>query len=76
MEMRKFIIDLHSDGSMTWAEYTDPTSEEDRDYLCSKVMDSVAKELDTLPWASCSPSVKLAYLSGAASMAAKLRKAL
>lgn len=23
MEMRKFIIELHSDGSMTWVEYVD-----------------------------------------------------
>lgn len=24
MEMRKFIIELHTDGSMIWAEYTEP----------------------------------------------------
>lgn len=24
MEMRKFIIELHTDGSMTWAEYSEP----------------------------------------------------
>lgn len=76
MEMRKFIIELRSDGSMTWAEYTQPNSDEDRNYLCSKAMDSVAKELDTLPRATWSPGVKLAYLAGAASMAEKLRKAL
>ena len=24
MEMRKFIIELHTDGSVTWAEYSEP----------------------------------------------------
>lgn len=24
MEIRKFIIELHTDGSMTWAEYSEP----------------------------------------------------
>lgn len=24
MEMRKFIIELHTDGSITWAEYSEP----------------------------------------------------
>lgn len=24
MEMRKFIIELHTDGSMLWAEYSEP----------------------------------------------------
>ena len=24
MEMRKFIIELHTDGSMTWNEYSEP----------------------------------------------------
>lgn len=24
MEMRKFIVELHTDGSMTWAEYSEP----------------------------------------------------
>ena len=24
MEMRKFVVELHTDGSMTWAEYTEP----------------------------------------------------
>lgn len=76
MEMRKFIVELHTDGSMTWTEYTDPHSKEDRDYLCSKAMDSVARELDTTPLVTCSPGIKIAYLSGAASMAEKLRKVL
>lgn len=26
MEMRKFIIELHTDGSMTWNEYEEPKS--------------------------------------------------
>lgn len=75
MEMRKYIIEMHGDGSMTWAEYTNPNNKEDRDNLCSKAMDRVVKELDMLPWAKCSPCVKQAYLSGAASMAKKLCKA-
>ncbi len=24
MEMRKFIVELHTDGSMTWADYAEP----------------------------------------------------
>lgn len=76
MEMRKFTIELHSDGSMTWAEYTQPNSEEDRNYLCSKAFDRVAAELDTLPLSNYSPGSKLAYLLGAASMARKLLSAL
>lgn len=76
MEMRKFIIELHGDGSLTWAEYTEPNSKEDLEYLFSKAMDSVKAELCTLPWANCQPSVKAAYLSGASSLAKKMCKAL
>lgn len=76
MEMRKFVVELHTDGSLTWAEYTEPNSKEDLDYIFSKALDSVTAELDILPWVNCLPAVKAAYVSGAASMVKKLRKVL
>lgn len=75
MIMRKFIIELHTDGSMTWAEYTEPHSQEDRDLICSRAFQSVAEDLDTFPCCHFSPAAKAAYLAGAASMATVLRKA-
>lgn len=38
MEMRKFVIELHADGSMTWAEYSEPR---DADELLRLIKDSV-----------------------------------
>lgn len=76
MEMRKFVIELHSDGSMTWAEYTEPSTKEDRDYLCGRAFKDVSGYLDTYPASRWPPKVKAAYLAGAASMAEKLRKIL
>lgn len=76
MEMRKFVVELHTDGSLTCAEYTEPNSKEDLEHLFSKAMDSVEAELYTLPWADCQPSVKTAYLSGASSLAKKMCKVL
>lgn len=32
MEIRKFIIELHPDGNMTWCEYEDPEYSEKRAY--------------------------------------------
>lgn len=76
MEMRKFIIELHTDGSMAWAEYTEPHNEEDCDHICSKAFQSVSEDLDTYPCCLYTPSARTAYLAGAARMAGLLRKAL
>lgn len=32
MEIRKFIVELHPDGKMTWCEYEDPKDSEKRAY--------------------------------------------
>lgn len=76
MEMRKFVIELHSDGSMTWAEYTEPSTKEDRDYLCGRAFKEVSGYLDTYPAGLWSPEVKAAYLNGASHMMDVLRHVL
>lgn len=32
MEIRKFIVELHPNGKMTWCEYEDPEDSEKREY--------------------------------------------
>ena len=76
MEMRKFIIELHPDGSMSWAEYAEPINKEERDRLFSEAFRSVSEEVDTYPVCSYTPAAKAAYLAGAARMASILRRAL
>ena len=76
MEMRKFVVELHTDGSMTWSEYTEPISREDRDDICSRAFHRVADDLETFPCCHYTPAAKAAYLAGAARMSAILRKAL
>lgn len=76
MEMRKFIIELHTDGSMTWSEYTEPNSREDLDLICSRAFQRAADCLETSPCCNYSPDAKAAYLAGAARAAAILRKTL
>lgn len=76
MEMRKFIIELHSDGSMTWAEYTEPSTKEDRDYLCGRAFKDVSGYLDSYPASLWPPEVKAAYLNGASHMMNVLRNVL
>lgn len=76
MEMRKFIVELHPDGSMSRAEYAEPLNKEERDRLFSEAFRSVSEELDTYPACSYTPAAKIAYLAGAARMASILRRAL
>ena len=76
MEMRKFIVELHTDGSMTWAEYAEPLDKAERDRLYGQAFASVAEELDTHPERCQTPAAKAAYLAGAARMASVLHKAL
>lgn len=76
MEMRKFVIELHTDGSMTWAEYTEPSSKEDRDYLCGKAFQEVAEKLQNYPCSLWPNEVKASYLNGASNMMDVLRKLL
>lgn len=81
MEIRKFIIELHTDGSMTWSEYTEPNSREDLnskdlDFICTRTFQRAADCLKTLPWSECSPAARAAYLAGAARAAAILRETL
>lgn len=76
MEMRKFIIEMHTDGSMTWAEYTEPMNKDDRDYLCGKAFQELASKLETYPTSLWTLEVKAAYLNGASHMMDILRKAL
>lgn len=76
MEMRKFIVELHTDGSITWAEYVEPMNKEDREYVCGKAFQEVASKLETYPSRLWPPEVKAGYLNGAAHMMDILRKAL
>lgn len=76
MEIRKFIIELHTDGSMTWAEYVEPMNKEDRDHVCGKAFQEVAEQLNTYPASLWAPEVKAAYLNGASHMMDILRKVL
>ena len=76
MEMRKFIIELHTDGSITWAEYVEPVLKEDRDRLCGAAFQELAEELNTHPASLWAPEVKARYLNGAARMMDILRKRL
>ena len=76
MEMRKFIVELHTDGSMTWAEYAEPLDKAERDRFYGQAFASVAEELDIYPACCQTPAAKAAYLAGAARMASVLHKAL
>lgn len=76
MEIRKFIVELHTDGSMTWAEYVEPMNKEDRDYVCGKAFQEVASKLETGFASLWMPEVKAAYLDGAVNMKDILRKVL
>ena len=76
MEMRKFIVELHTDGSMTWAEYTEPLARKERDRVCGEAFQEVAKHLDTYPASLWAPEVKAGYLNGASHMMDILRKVL
>lgn len=76
MEIRKFIVELHPDGRMTWAEYTEPNSKEDRDYLCGRAFQEVAKDLEAFPESLWSDEIKASYLNGALRMMDVLRKVL
>lgn len=48
MEMRKFIVELHSDGRMTWAEYEEPGDSGAAAYHrgCAATAEKILKELD------------------------------
>lgn len=76
MEMRNFIIEMHTDGSMTWAEYAEPLNKDGRNRLFVQALESVVDELDTYPACCQTPDAKAAYLAGAVRMASILRKAL
>ena len=76
MEMRKFVIDLHADGSLNWCEYTEPSNKEDRDYLCGKAFQEVAERLQKYPCSLWPNEVKASYLNGASNMMDVLRKLL
>ena len=76
MEIRKFIIELHTDGSITWSEYTEPNNREDRDGICSRAYQRAAEDLERFPYCNYSQVAKASYLAGAARMAHILRKAL
>lgn len=76
MEMRKFVIELHTDGSMKWVEYTESSNKEDRDYLCRKAFQEVAEKLQNYPCSLWTNEVKASYLNGASHMMDKLRKVL
>lgn len=76
MEIRKFIVELHPNGRMTWAEYTEPSSKEDRDYLCGRAFQEVEKYLETYPASLWPEDVKASYLNGASHMMEVLRKVL
>lgn len=76
MEIRKIIIELHPNGRVTWVEYTEPSSKEDRNYLCSRAYQKVEKDLHTYPASLWPVEVKASYLNGASRMMDILRKAL
>lgn len=76
MEMRKFVIEQYPDGRLKWAEYTEPSSKEDRDYLCGKAFQNIAGKLNTYPCSLWPDDVKASYLNGASHMMDELRKVL
>ena len=76
MEMRKFIVELHTDGSITWAEYFEPSAKDDRDRLCGRAFIEVSDYLNTYPASLWERKVKAAYLNGASHMMDVLRKVL
>lgn len=76
MEMRKFVIEQHPDGRLNCAEYTEPSSKEDRDYLCGKAFQEVAEKLRNYPCSLWPNEVKASYLNGASHMMEVLRKLL
>lgn len=76
METRKFVVELHTDGSMNWAEYIEPASEEDRCELCSRAFQQVVEKLKTYPCSLWPHEVKASYLNGASHMLDILRKIL
>ena len=76
IETRKFLIELHTDGRMTWSEYMEPANKEDRNYLCGKAFLKVAAKLKTYPCSLWPSEVKSAYLNGASHMMDILRNVL
>lgn len=76
MEMRKFIVELHTDGRLTWAEYTEPLTRKERDRVCGAAFAEIAEQLNKYPNSLWAPEVKAGYLNGAAHMMDILRNAL
>lgn len=76
MEMRKFVVELHTDGSMSWSEYTEPQTLNERNRVCAAATREVEAYLDTYPACIWSQEAKDAYLLGASKMKYLLRKVL
>lgn len=76
MQIRKFIVTIHEDGSITAVEYSEPFTKEDRDYLCGRAFQTVSESLNTYPRALWPDDMKSSYLNGASHMMDLLRKAL
>lgn len=78
MEIRKFIIELHTDGSMTWNEYEEPKSinhdaqtftHEEWKHLLDEVFRSICDGVDkTYPGCSWSVNDRLLYKIGASAL--------
>ena len=78
MEMRKFIVELHTDGSMTWNEYEEPKSikhdaltftHEEWKHLLDEVFCSICDGVDkTYPGCSWSEDDRLLYKAGASAL--------
>lgn len=78
MEMRKFIVELHTDGSMTWNEYEEPKSikhdaltftHEEWKHLLDEAFCSICDGVDTTyPGCSWSADDRLLYKTGASAL--------
>ena len=73
METRNFVVELHTDGRMTWAEYIEPACKEDLNKLCGRAFQQVAEKLKTYPCSLWPNEVKASYLNGASHMLDILR---
>lgn len=83
MEMRKFVVTLHVDGSMSWNEYEEPDSKfahnrsftsDEWEKLLDGALRSVREEIDgTNPEYNWGETNKLIYKMGAAALANRLK---
>ena len=76
MTMRKYLVTIHADDSITVNEYAVPLNRKERDLVCREAFLEVTEKLKTYPCSLWPTEVKAAYLNGASHMMDILRKVL